>query len=184
MATVAVENAKETVFDIIFNFDSKVKCVEYYRLVLHGLDIDVTTESPTFIELFETLRDCDKLKGHLGDAVSLTCVFMRNFESIYLADLEQYETHDFSIEYYPGVDLRLTIAKFLRGLTTTHDRRLAMTYISSENKDLRIPQFVQVICEREIVKVDDISKLSGNIRRLKPAIIDSYLERHPEAKQS
>lgn len=178
MEAMAVEN----VFEIMFNLSPKVKFVEYYRLVLHGLDID-TIDSPTFIELFQTLRDCDKLKGDLGDAVSLTCVFMRNFESINVADLEQYESPGFLIQCYPGVDLRLTIAKFLRGLTISHDQRSAMTFISSDDKDLTIPQFVQVICEREIVKVDNISKLS-NIRRLKPAIIDSYLERHPEAKQS
>ena len=109
---------------------------------------------------------------------------MRNFESINVADLEQYESPGFLIQCYPGVDLRLTIAKFLRGLTISNDQRSAMTFISSDNKDLKIPQFVQVICEREIVKVDNISKLSGNIRRLKPAIIDNYLERHPKAKQS
>lgn len=181
-----MENGDDkTVFDLMYSLNGKVQHPEYYRLVLYGLDIDHHFEvaDQPFIELFQGVSG--KLKGNLGDAVSLTCAYLEKFEAINLANIKPYGSPDFKIEQsYPEVDLRLTIAKFLQ--LGVHDKRTVMTHISHDNDlktSLPVYQFVQDMCDRRLVTTDDISKLQ-DLRHYKPTIIDEYLDRHPKAKQS
>ena len=177
------EPIEDAVPKIIDSLDAKLGDYVHkrYCLALAGIlhTEDMVDKASTFLELFETLRK--KLTCY-SLAVSVTCDILDKLGKRDIDTLRRYAAPNCNVDQlYPEVDLRLTVAKYFSNMRENEYRNsrllISKLHLGGIAVDKLDPvEFVRVLIGKNIISIEDVSKITDDIRY--PKFFDEYYKRH------
>ena len=154
----AVNNAVVVLDDQLDQF-----YVSIFRLALYGIHTVSrlrVEERSTFVGYFQVLYE-NLVRP--SEAAAFTCCVLTRFGKD-VTDLQKYATPNYNLEQkYPEVDLRLTVTELFNNVERKDDVIRIIARQDRNNyatdKITFIADFVQLLCEREVIKVNGNNKL-------------------------
>ena len=180
------DSVGKTVYNVIAVLDDQLEkfYVRVIHLALFGIHISLRVqEQNTFVQYFNILHEN---LVHPSVAAAFMCSVLSRFGFKDIGDLQKYATPNYNLELtHPEVDLRLTVAEFFYSLEREREcpnviRIIARQHLNNYaiDKITSIADFVQLLCEREVIKVDDISKVQEMAHLCqRPTFFNKYCRR-------
>ena len=177
---------QKAVYDVVAVLNDQLEqfYVRVIRLALFGIHTSLRVqEQTTFVGYFNILQEN---LVHPSVAAAFICSVLTRFGFKDISDLQKFATPNYNLELtYSEVDLRLTVAEFFYSLERKRECPNVIRIIAREHlnnyatdKITSIADFVQLLHEREVIKVDDISKVQ-EIAELyqRPTFFNKYYRR-------
>ena len=176
----------KAVYDVIAVLDDQLEqfYVRIFRLALFSILIrQRVQEQNTFVGCFKILHEN---LVHPSLAAAFTCCVLSRFGFKGISQLKKYSTPNYNLEQrYPDIDCRLTVAELFYSLERERECPNVIKIIARQDlnnyatdKITSIAEFVQLLWEREIIKVDDVTKLQELAKLCnRPTFFNKYYRR-------
>ena len=180
-------NVGKAVYKVVAVLDDQLEqfYIRVFRLALFSILIrHRVQEQNTFISCFKILHE---YLVHPSLAAAFTCCILNRFGFKDISQLKKYSTPNYNLEQrYPDIDCRLTVAELFYGLERERECPNVIRIIARQDlnnyatdKITSIADFVQLLWEREVIKVGDVTKLQELAKLCnRPTFFNNYYRRH------